>query len=57
LKKEISKAIADAQMHAGAHQLAWSAKDAKQNAVNAGFYFLKMTAGNYSETKKISVIK
>jgi hypothetical protein len=32
-------------------------KDEKGSAVGAGVYLLKMQAGNYTETKKISLVK
>jgi len=51
------KTIADAQMQTGTHQLIWNARDEKGNAVSTGNYLLKMQAGNYEETKKISVIR
>jgi len=51
------KTLADVQMQQGAHQLIWNARDEKGNAVNGGVYLLKMQAGNYTETKKIVVMK
>ena len=47
----------NAQMKRGNHQLTWNARIEKGNVVSAGIYLLKMQAGNYVETKKISVIK
>jgi len=51
------KTLANTQFEAGAHQLVWNAKNEKGNAVPSGIYFLRIGAGNYSETKKLSVIK
>ena len=51
------KTVANTQIQPGAHQLTWNAKDEKENAVNAGIYFLKMKTGSYVETKKIVVEK
>ena len=51
------KTLVDAQMQPGAHQLTWNARDEKGSAVVTGIYLLKMQAGNYVETKKISVVK
>lgn len=48
------KTIVDAEMTPGAHQLEWNMTVAK---IISGIYFLKIETKNYSETKKISVIK
>ena len=44
--------LSDGEMNEGAHQLVWNTED-----VNAGIYFLRMEAGEYVQTEKISVIK
>ncbi|MEO8086804.1 MAG: FlgD immunoglobulin-like domain containing protein [Bacteroidota bacterium] len=49
--------IADGEMQEGVHQLEWNTKDEKGNLVNAGIYFLKLETINYSETKKLSVVR
>jgi len=49
---KLIKTIADTQMDAGVHQLTWDAA-----GVAKGIYYLKFNAGNYAETKKLSVIK
>lgn len=54
---KLIKTITNAEMQAGAHQFTWNAKDEKGNAISAGIYYLKLTAGSYAETKKIIVIK
>jgi hypothetical protein len=51
------RTLTDAKMQAGTHQLVWNAKDEKGNAVNAGIYFLRMQAGDYTETKKLVVVR
>jgi hypothetical protein len=38
----------------GMHHFTWNGKDEKGNALPAGIYFVKFTAGNYSEVKKVS---
>jgi flagellar hook assembly protein FlgD len=45
------KVLADENMQAGTHQLTWNANDEKGNALSAAIYFVKMSAGNYVETK------
>lgn len=51
------KILTNAGMQAGIHQLTWDAKDEKGNAVSSGVYFLRMMAGNFSQTQKIILIK
>ena len=54
---KLIKSLTNAEMQAGAHQLEWDARGEKRSLVSAGIYYLRFTAGNYSETKKLSVIK
>ena len=49
--------LANQRMQAGNHQVTWNVNDGNGNAVSSGIYLLRLTAGNYSETKKLSVIK
>ncbi len=44
-------------MKAGTHQLIWNAAGENETAVAKGMYYLKFSAGNYTETKKLSVLK
>ena len=53
----IVKTLANGEMQEGTHQLEWNATNEKGIAVDAGIYFLKFDAGDYSETKELSVIK
>jgi hypothetical protein len=57
LTGRLVKTIASAQMQAGIHQITWNAKDENGNAVNGGVYFLRIQAGDYSETRKLIVEK
>ncbi len=41
----------------GPHQLSWNAKDEKGNTMNTGIYFLRVETENYSETKKLIVLR
>jgi hypothetical protein len=50
------KTIANAQLEPGAHQLTWNANDENGKRVATGMYYLKFNAGNYSETKKLSIV-
>ncbi len=47
------KTLADAQMQQGNHQLTWNTKSEN---TTAGVYLLKLQAGDYVETKNISVV-
>ncbi|MEO8086805.1 MAG: T9SS type A sorting domain-containing protein [Bacteroidota bacterium] len=49
--------LADEEMQEGNHRLEWNARDEKGNAVGTGIYFLRVESENYSETKKISLMK
>jgi hypothetical protein len=46
------KILANTKMNKGVHQLMWNVQDKI-----AGTYFLRIEAGNYSKTEKVSVIK
>jgi hypothetical protein len=51
------KVLANEQMQPGNHQLIWNAKDEKGSPVVAGVYLLKLQTGNYTEVKKMSLVK
>jgi len=51
------KILVNAKVAAGIYNIQWNVSDEKGNAVPAGIYFLRMEAGDYLETKKLSVIK
>jgi photosystem II stability/assembly factor-like uncharacterized protein len=57
LNGRLIKTLADVQMQQGTHQLTWNAKDEKGSAVVAGIYLLNLQAGDYIETKKLSVVR
>ncbi|MBM4403264.1 MAG: T9SS type A sorting domain-containing protein [Candidatus Cloacimonetes bacterium] len=41
----------------GFYQFVWDGKDSKGNAVSSGVYFYRMTAGKYTSTKKLMLVK
>jgi hypothetical protein len=41
----------------GTHQIIWNTKNTNGNVVSSGIYFVRLSAGNYSIIKKLSVIK
>jgi polyvinyl alcohol dehydrogenase (cytochrome) len=50
---ELVKTLADENLGAGIHQVAWDGTDSGGNRIADGVYFCKMTAGTYTEMKKI----
>ncbi len=53
----LMKILANTETQAGTHQITWNVKDEKGNAVASGMYFLRTQTGNYTETRKLSVVK
>ncbi|HEX4374709.1 MAG TPA: FlgD immunoglobulin-like domain containing protein [Puia sp.] len=51
------KTIAGAQLQPGDHQFLWNGKDEKGNALNTGIYFLRIETEDYSETRKIIMVR
>ena len=45
------------RMTAGTHRLSWDGRDARNEAVSTGVYFLRLTADDIAETKKIVLIR
>ena len=50
------KTLANRNMTQGDYQIEWNKKDEKGNPVSAGIYILRFDAGNYSDTKRLSII-
>lgn len=57
LEGRLIKTLVNEQMPAGVHQITWNATNESGSMIANGIYYLKLNAGNYSETKKLSVIK
>ena len=51
------KTLVNAKVAAGNYNIQWSVNNEKGGKIPAGIYFLRMQEGNYSETKKLMVIK
>jgi len=51
------KILTNGQMPAGYHRASWDGKDARGKKVATGIYFYKMTAGVFSDIKKMSLVK
>jgi flagellar hook assembly protein FlgD len=41
----------------GNYQVAWDGKDQRGNLVSSGIYFYQLRAGDYQETKKMSLVR
>ena len=51
------RTLVDEYREAGIHSTEWDATDDSGNEVAAGVYLYKITAGDFSETKKMSFVK
>jgi len=49
--------LVDAHQAAGAHEIVWSGVDAGGRAVSSGLYFYRLQAGEFSETKKMVLMR
>ncbi len=54
---ELVKTLADENVGAGFHQVTWDGTDNGGNRIADGVYFCKMTAGTYTQMKKIVMSK
>ena len=44
-------------VEAGEHQVVWNGKNETGEAVASGVYFYRLTADNYTDTKKMMLLK
>ncbi|CAN5460127.1 hypothetical protein BH10BAC3_BH10BAC3_17490 [soil metagenome] len=51
------KILANTEIQQGTHQLTWNAKDEKGNTLSAGMYLVQIQSGNYTEAKRLSLLK
>jgi flagellar hook assembly protein FlgD len=51
------KNLSDMEQDAGSHIVEWSGKDNSGHKVASGIYFLKFTAGAYTNTVKMMLLK
>jgi len=49
--------LVDEVKEAGIHQVTWNGKDNKGNTVTSGVYFYRIKADNFSEVKKMVLMK
>jgi hypothetical protein len=51
------KTLVDQKMDAGKYVADWNGKDEKGNSVSSGIYFYRMDAGDFSDIKKMLLVK
>ncbi|MCK4858436.1 MAG: T9SS type A sorting domain-containing protein [candidate division Zixibacteria bacterium] len=49
--------LVDDFLDAGRHQVGWDGTDASGRSVSSGIYFYRMTAGEFSDTRKMMLLK
>jgi flagellar hook assembly protein FlgD len=49
--------LVDAGLKAGYYTATWNARDARGTEVSAGIYFCRLQAGEFSQTRKMVLIK
>ena len=49
--------LVDKEMLAGSHEVKWNGKDNTGTSVTSGVYFVRLSSGNYVETKKMMYLK
>ncbi|MFH1699967.1 MAG: T9SS type A sorting domain-containing protein [Candidatus Zixiibacteriota bacterium] len=54
---ELITVLLETHLTAGMHQVSWDGKDQNGNPTATGIYFYQITSGNYSETKKMILLK
>ena len=57
IQGQLVKTLVDRHLAAGPHEFTWDATDAHGNPVASGVYLYRLSAGDYVETKKMSLIK
>lgn len=57
LKGQMVKILIDGEQEAGLHQAAWNGRDMGGREVPSGFYFLRLDADGFSQTRKALLLK
>jgi hypothetical protein len=57
VKGEIVSTIIDRNMAGGRHEVAWTAKSDRGNAVASGIYFYRLVAGDFVQTHKMVLLR
>ena len=51
------RTLVDANKAAGSYALQWNGRDNKGNAVSSGVYFYRISAGSFSDVRKMTLLK
>jgi flagellar hook assembly protein FlgD len=51
------RTLVDESKRAGSYEVIWDGKDDKGKEVGSGIYFYQLRAGDYTETKKMILVK
>jgi hypothetical protein len=54
---KLIRTLADGELPVGDHAMAWNGRDNSGQAVSSGVYFLQFVTNNFSQTKKLIVLK
>jgi hypothetical protein len=57
LKGQLVKTLENDTKAAGSHSIVWNGEDQNDQPVSSGVFFYKMTAGKYTSTKKMIMLK
>jgi hypothetical protein len=57
MKGQLVKTLINEYLEAAYHNIVWNGKDNTGKSVSSGIYFYKMKSGNYSNTKKMILMK
>ncbi|MFQ5674457.1 MAG: FlgD immunoglobulin-like domain containing protein [bacterium] len=57
MRGQLIRQLVSTELAAGEHTVNWNGKDNFGNVVSSGLYFYKMTAGNFSQVKKMSLLQ
>jgi flagellar hook assembly protein FlgD len=56
-KGQIVRELVNGEMAPGYHTVAWDARDSNGIQAPTGIYLYRLTAGDFSETKKLTLLK
>jgi hypothetical protein len=54
---QLVRTLVDEEKSPGNYQVIWDGKNQKGNEVSSGIYFYQLKAGNYKETRKMSLLR
>jgi len=57
IRGRLVKRLLDQEKEPGTYQVAWDGRDDKEERVGSGVYFCTTTAGDFSSSRKMAVIK